>query len=176
MKHYKNFKQYSDVNHPYMKLSSELLLLISEDGEDWYLSQSTFDSDTVKVVYDELGIVIDYNTDVTRLVPFNCSVIEFDPNDVPKENFISSYVVEDGELKKRKLSPEKLKSNFEVEKQKRLANARDVLQTIELIRKNSVSVQIDENLVVEWEAYFVSIMTSKYSKSFVFGKEPQNPF
>lgn len=176
MKHYKNFTQYFDSNHPYMKLSTGTLLLKCEDSNDWYMCQSSFRNDTVKVVYDDDGVVVDYSTDVYRLVPFNCSVIEFEQSDVPDVDFKNSYVVVNGKLKKRKPSIEKLKSDFEIEKQKRLSDARNVLQTVELINKNNMTMSVDQELVSQWEKYFIELMTTEYSKGFVFNNEPKKPF
>lgn len=176
MKHYKNFTQYFDSEHPYMKLSTGALLLKCEDSNDWYMCQQTFQPDTVKVVYDEDGVVVDHSTDVYRLVPFNCSVIEFDKSDVPNDDFKNSYVVVNGKLKKRKPSTEKLKSDFEIEKQKRLTSARDVLHSVELITKNNMSITVDQELVSQWEKYFINLMVVEYSKGFVFEDEPKKPF
>ncbi|EPA0114777.1 tail fiber assembly protein [Enterobacter ludwigii] len=57
--------------------------LVSADGLDWYESQSAFKAETLKIEFDERGIITRYSTDVSMLWPVNRSVAEVRLNQVP---------------------------------------------------------------------------------------------
>ena len=52
------------------------MYLKSEDGRDWYESQSLFSADTLKVAYDSNGIICGISKDVSVMWPVNMSVAE----------------------------------------------------------------------------------------------------
>ena len=51
---------------------------ISEDGRDWYKSQADFLPDTLKIAYDEAGIIRSISNDVSSIYPRGFSVVEVD--------------------------------------------------------------------------------------------------
>lgn len=177
MKHLKNFKQYETDEHPILgNVTGSALLLKCDTGEDWYCCQCDFEPSSMKIVYDSRGVVVDYNTDVSKLVPWNCSVIEILMDDVPEDTELrSAYVISGDKLQKRKHSIDELKAIFEKNKQIRVDNAQQVIKTIELMRKHDMG-HIDESLVTEWEKYFISLVMMTYQKGVKFADEPKKPF
>lgn len=53
-----------------------IVLLFSEDGQDWYECQKRFSSDTIKVMYDSQGIIRCISKDVSMINPAGFSVAE----------------------------------------------------------------------------------------------------
>lgn len=62
MQDIKNFKSYTpdaELIDKYKQSDGKLpLFLISEDGQDWYECQSNFSDDTVKVLYNDSGVIV----------------------------------------------------------------------------------------------------------------------
>ncbi|MGV3982145.1 phage tail protein, partial [Citrobacter freundii] len=58
--------------------------LQSAEGEDWYLSLVQFETETVKIQYNESGIVTAMTNDASGLWPYECSVVELPVNAVPE--------------------------------------------------------------------------------------------
>jgi len=68
----KNFQLYDSK----MIAGSSILFLKDESGLDWYESQANFGKKTLKFVFDENGIIISFDYDVSRLWPVGNSVSE----------------------------------------------------------------------------------------------------
>ncbi len=77
----KNFVQYEPEYKDFM---FNAIFLQSEDGLDWYYHMSRFQTDTLKVCYDENNIIRSYSNQVDRLFPMGMSVSEVDQADVPE--------------------------------------------------------------------------------------------
>ncbi|PHM51909.1 tail fiber assembly protein [Xenorhabdus hominickii] len=69
----KNFKEYKPDN---LKFGENVIYLISDDGQDWYECQKKYREDTLKVEYYADGSIIRTSKDVSRLCPYNASVLE----------------------------------------------------------------------------------------------------
>ncbi|XOQ12216.1 MAG: hypothetical protein ACFWUK_25865 [Serratia liquefaciens] len=55
--------------------------LKSDSGEDWYQCQKLFAKDTVKIAFDDRGVICSYSEDISSLWPINLSVAEV-PNNI----------------------------------------------------------------------------------------------
>ena len=79
MQHLKNLKIYTPDDEYSLFLMKEhsAEFFISEDGRDWYESQASFSPDTLKVAYDEAGIIRSISQDVSSIYPRDLSVVEF---------------------------------------------------------------------------------------------------
>lgn len=71
----KNLQSYDPKDHP---LSGGIAFLISDDGLDWYESQSLFKNDTWKLEYRSDGTVVAATQDVSALFPAGNSVVEME--------------------------------------------------------------------------------------------------
>ena len=78
MQHLKNIKKYtpSDENSLLLIKEHNIEFYISEDGQDWYKSQANFLPDTLKVAYDEDGLIRSISRDVSSIYPRDLSVVE----------------------------------------------------------------------------------------------------
>ncbi|MFI7810325.1 tail fiber assembly protein [Citrobacter werkmanii] len=78
MQHLKNLKNYTPDDEYSLFLMKEhsAEFFISDDGRDWYESQASFSPDTLKVAYDEAGIIRSISKDVSSIYPRDLSVVE----------------------------------------------------------------------------------------------------
>lgn len=74
----KVFSQYE----PEYKLF-DAIYLQSEDGLDWYYHQTRFNPDTLKICYDENGVIRMYSYHVDSIFPLGLSVTEVESDTVP---------------------------------------------------------------------------------------------
>ena len=77
MQHLKNLKKYTpdDENSLLLIKEHNVEFYISEDGRDWYESQADFSPDTLKIAYDESGIIRSISRDVSSIYPRNLSIV-----------------------------------------------------------------------------------------------------
>lgn len=78
MQHLKNLKTYTPDDEYSLLLMKEhnAEFFISDDGRDWYESQADFLPGTLKIAYDEAGIVRSISKDVSSIYPRDLSVVE----------------------------------------------------------------------------------------------------
>lgn len=69
MQHLKNLKKYipDDEDSLFLIKEHNVEFYISEDGRDWYKSQADFSPDTLKIAYDETGIIRSISKDVSSI-------------------------------------------------------------------------------------------------------------
>lgn len=83
------------------------MYLKTEDGRDWYESQSSFKADTLKLVYDSEGIITSISKDVSMLWPVGQSVVEVEDTAENRKADISGRWKFDGEKVVDTLTAEK---------------------------------------------------------------------
>lgn len=89
---------------PYVPSSNAIdgvLYLKSEDEKDWYDIQSQFSKDTLKVMFDDNGLVISCSRDVSLLFPVNYGVLEVESE---TDDLLGCYVVNGNIVKEKKPS------------------------------------------------------------------------
>ncbi|WP_410690746.1 tail fiber assembly protein [Citrobacter freundii] len=87
MQHCKNFTETVELTpvQQEMKDSFCFRFIHDENGVDWYILQKKFMPDSLKLMYDQNGLIIYADKDVTKLFPLNCSVVEFADTDIPDD-------------------------------------------------------------------------------------------
>lgn len=104
MQHLKNLKIYTPDDEDSLFLMNEhgAEFFICDDGRDWYKSQSDFLPDTLKVAYDEAGIIRCISNDVSTIYPRDLSVVEVE---ITPENqdvdIMGGWVFKDGKIQPR---------------------------------------------------------------------------
>ena len=93
MKYIKKFTLYTPDVKPF---GESAVYLKDENGLDWYESQSQFSANTLKVMFDDNGLIISSSRDVSSLFPLNCGVLEIDT----EENNLDGLYVINGKLVK----------------------------------------------------------------------------
>ncbi|QCT18477.1 tail fiber assembly protein [Jejubacter calystegiae] len=64
-------------------LPDGVLFLRSDNGADWYEVQQRFSEETLKVVFDNRGVICSAEKDASGLWPLGCSVVEVDADNIP---------------------------------------------------------------------------------------------
>lgn len=86
------FTRYSPTSEKLLKDSSviknltemDVIFLKNERGDDWYEIQSNFSPETMKIVYDENGIITSYSPDASSLNPVDSYVAEISEAEFPE--------------------------------------------------------------------------------------------
>lgn len=91
--------------------------LISDENIDWYESQKEFSEDTLKIAFDQRGLIRSYSKDISMLWPVGLSVAEVALDAVPANMNITGSWLFDGE-KITPYQPTKAELIAEAEKQK----------------------------------------------------------
>ena len=64
-------------------LGDSVIYLKCSDGNDWYLSQKDFQPDTMKIAFNDDGVICAMSTDISRLWPVGLSVTEMNASEFP---------------------------------------------------------------------------------------------
>lgn len=83
----KKFSRFSLYKPEKSALPDYVLFLQSAEGVDWYDAQQQFAKATMKIVYDESGIICSAAKDASGLWPVGCFVAEIDNKKIP-DNFL----------------------------------------------------------------------------------------
>ncbi|EOZ1453359.1 tail fiber assembly protein [Enterobacter bugandensis] len=76
------FKSFSQYEPEYKFFDA--IYLQSEDGLDWFYHRTRLSPDTMKICYDENGIIRMYSYQADNLFPLGLSVTEVKPDKVPE--------------------------------------------------------------------------------------------
>ncbi|HAL1657865.1 TPA: tail fiber assembly protein [Escherichia coli] len=80
----------------------DVLPLFTEDGRNWYEEQKKFQPHTLKMMYDNNGIIRSVSKDVSLLCPDGMSVIELpDTDEYRKVDNTGDWLVKDVQIVKR---------------------------------------------------------------------------
>lgn len=110
----------------------DILYARDKNGRDWYDCQADFSSDTLKVMYDENGIIVCISKDATAIFPPGFSVAEVAISETPPEACNDmTWVYRGGRVIKRIYSP--------AEKRKMVQGRKSVvLRVLTRLRKPSI--------------------------------------
>ncbi|STB73800.1 tail fiber assembly protein [Citrobacter koseri] len=133
---------------------------ISDDGRDWYESQAAFLPDTLKVAYDEAGIIRCISNDVTAIYPRDFSIVEVKATAKNKMADISGeWVFKDGKIQQRQYSQNELIGQAEAKKAELLAMADAAIAPLSRAVKLGIATDKEIALLEAWERY--SVMTNR---------------
>ncbi|WP_146377941.1 tail fiber assembly protein [Cronobacter turicensis] len=76
-------KKLTQYTPEYLDMMIPALYLQTEDGQDWYYHLTRFQADTMKICFDDNGVIRSFHSDASRLFPSGLSVTEIKPADVP---------------------------------------------------------------------------------------------
>lgn len=109
----------------------DILYARDKNGRDWYACQADFSPDTLKVMYDENGIIVCISKDVTAIFPPGFSVAEVAISETPPEACNDmTWVYRDGRVIKRTYSSAEKRKMLQGEKERRIARVNHVTQTL----------------------------------------------
>lgn len=172
MRDIKHFRQYipeKDLLEKYSVSDSQVLFLLSEDGQDWYDCQASFADDTVKIMYDSDGVIrAMVNTPVSQhdniyavslLWPVDMSVAEIAVDDYPADcQADGSWRYTDGRIEN---IPTDNIVVAEIEKSQLMAAANAAIIQFERAVRLGIATDKEIALLEAWERYSVLLMRIK---------------
>ena len=161
MQHLKNLKMYTPDDEYSLFLMKEhsAEFFISDDGRDWYKSQADFSPDTLKIAYDEAGIIRSISRDVSSIYPRNLSVVEVEISTENKNVDISGgWVFDNGEIKPRQYSQEELHVQAEAKKTELLSAAAASIAPLQDAVDEGMATVEETAALSEWKRYRVKVM------------------
>ncbi|HEM7910250.1 tail fiber assembly protein [Citrobacter koseri] len=160
MQHLKNLKKYTPDDEDSLFLMNEhgAEFFISDDGRDWYKSQSDFLPDTLKVAYDEAGIIRCISNDVSTIYPRDFSIVEVKTTSKNKMADISGeWVFKDGKIQPRQYSQNELIEQAETKKAELLSAAAAAIAPLQDAVDIGMATNEETALLLEWKKYRVQV-------------------
>ncbi|HBO3570053.1 TPA: tail fiber assembly protein [Escherichia coli] len=135
-----------------------IVWLWSDNGENWYEEQKNFQDDTLKMAYDENGIIRCIEKDVSMLNPDGLSVVEL-PNITAnrRADISGNWMFKDGAVIKRIYTPDELQQQAELQKVTLLSEAELVIQPLERAIKLNMATDDERARLEAWERYSVLV-------------------
>lgn len=152
MQHLKNLKTYTPDDEYSLLLMKEhsAEFFISDDGRDWYESQASFSPDTLKVAYDEAGIIRSISQDVSSIYPRDLSVVELPATKANLRVTLGDYwFYKDGKLQQIR----DYLADAETERNSRMADATARIDWLEDAQKDGDISADEETELAALRAY-----------------------
>ena len=132
--------------------------LFSEDGKNWYDEQKNFAADTLKMAYDDNGIIVCITTDVSAIDPIGMSVVEL-PNITANRRSDASgnWMYRDGQVIKRVYTRDELITQAEDEKTRLLAKAATKTAPLQDAVDIERATEVETALLLAWKTYRVAL-------------------
>ncbi|MBK0466566.1 Caudovirales tail fibre assembly protein [Klebsiella pneumoniae] len=165
MMNMKNITTYTPKINPYADALFNIIFYRDEHGRDWYESQKLFDTESLKVCYNNKNIIVQYSHDVSMLVPDGVSVAEvadFTPE--PDVDLADGTWVFDGKnIVKRTYTAQELQERVELHRQSLIDSASDTISLWQSeLLLGSISDEDKANLI-EWMAYIKALKAMDFS-------------
>ncbi|KUX21417.1 tail fiber assembly protein [Escherichia coli] len=173
MMHLKNIKAGNAKTLEQYELTKKhgVIWLYSEDGKNWYDELKNFQDDTLKIAYDQKGIIRCIEKDVSTLNPDGLSVVEL-PNITAnrRADISGNWKFKDGAVIKRVYTEEELRlqtenqkkillQQAELQKAALLSEAESVIQPLERAVRLNMATDEERTRLESWERY--SVMVSR---------------
>ncbi|HCD1309421.1 TPA: tail fiber assembly protein, partial [Citrobacter freundii] len=160
MQHLKNLKKYTPDDEDSLLLIKEhnVEFFISDDDRDWYKSQGDFSPDTLKIAYDESGIIRSISQDVSSIYPRGFSVVEVDITEANKSvDIFGGWIFDNGEIKPRQYSQEELSALAEEKKSELLSAATAAIAPLQDAVDEEMATEEEITMLSEWKKYRVKV-------------------
>ncbi|EHJ0757514.1 tail fiber assembly protein [Salmonella enterica] len=144
---------------------SGVIWLYSEDGKNWYEEQKNFAADTLKIAYDQNGVIVNISRDVSTINPTGLSVVEL-PNITAnrRADIYGGWVFDGEKVIKRVYTSEELRQQAEVKKLKLLEEAETVITPLARAVKLGIATDEEQKRLEVWEEYSVLVNRVDTSK------------
>lgn len=135
-----------------------VIWLYAEDGQNWYEAQKAFQADTLKIAYDDRGIIRYIEKDVSSINPEGMSVVELpDTTANRRADILGDWVFQDGKVMKRPRTDEELRQLAEIQKQILLRQAREEMQCWQTQLALGIISDSDRQRLINWMLYMQQV-------------------
>ncbi len=160
MMHLKNIKAGNPKTIEQYELTKRfnIVWLWSDDGKNWYEEQKNFQDDTLKMAYDENGIIRCIEKDVSMLNPDGLSVVEL-PNITAnrRADISGNWMFKDDTIIKRVYTDAEQQQQAESQKTALLSEAESVIQQLERAVRLNMATEEERTRLEAWERYSVLV-------------------
>lgn len=100
MQHFTHFVRTTKLTPVQQELSENcsVQFIHDESGVDWYILQKLFRVDTLKLQYNNAGLVVAADIDASKLFPLECSVVEVVNTDMPDDFRVGQFIYSNGSI------------------------------------------------------------------------------
>ncbi|EFH7778246.1 tail fiber assembly protein [Escherichia coli] len=177
MQHLKNIKAGNPKTIEQYQLTKEfdVVWLWSEEGKNWYEEQKNFQPDTLKVAYNQEGVICCIEKDVSLINPEGMSVVEL-PNITAnrRADISGNWMFKGGVVIKRSYSEEEQRQQAENEKQSLLQLVRDKTQLWDSQLRLGIISDENKQKLTEWMLYAQKVeSTDTSSLPVTFPEQPE---
>ncbi|WP_244866507.1 tail fiber assembly protein [Photorhabdus heterorhabditis] len=151
------FKQYIPDSEDAVQFA---LYLQDKQGNDWYTSQNQFSTETLKIMYDNNGLIRAITTDVSKFAPLGFSVAEINKNDVPKEfdeNTNEKWVFDGYKIFPYVATKEELIRKAEHERIQLLVKSNNIIVPLQDAIDLNIATEEEKNILLEWKKYRIML-------------------
>ena len=142
----------------YYDLMIQAIYLQTEDGLDWYLHLNRFQPDTLKICFDEKGVIRSYHTDASRLYPLNLSVTEVNTTDVPDGLNITGDWMWNGEkIIPREFTRQEKIDQAEAHRSELIAAAGEKIAPLQDASDLGITTKLEADQLMAWKSYRVKL-------------------
>ena len=162
MQHLKNIVAGEPQTEEQRELTEKLgiVWLYDENGKNWYDEQKNFQADTLKIAYNQNGIICIITTDVSAMNPVGLSVIEVkNTKENQKADISGRWMLKDGKITERIYTPEELKQQAERKKAALQEEAESIIALLERTIRLNMTAGNEREQLEAWERY--SVMLSR---------------
>ena len=150
-----------------------VIWLYSEDGKNWYEEVKKFQTDTIKIDYDENNIIVAITKDASTLNPEGYSVVEIpDITANRRADDSGKWMFKDGAVIKRVYTEEELRLQTETQKKILLQQAREKTQFWQTQLTLGIITDSDRQQLMNWMRYVQQVETTDTSVLPVTFPEP----
>lgn len=154
MMRFTNFKLYTPENPDIPNLN--IGYLISDEGTDWYECQSSFSEKTLKIVFDQHGLIRSYSKDISMLWPVGLSVTEIASEAVPTNLDITGNWMFDGEkIIPHQPSKEELMAEAEKKKTRLINEVSKSIAPLQDAVDLGIATDKEKESLEQWKKYRV---------------------
>lgn len=156
MKNIKNFKRYHPdvVDKKWLEHAVGAIFLISEDGQDWYECQNSFQPDTMKVEYEADGVIRSMGYDISGFCPEGCSIAEV--SEWPQEAAPNrKWCFVDGQVVPRIYTADELKGKTTHKQNYLLEQAAKIIAPLQDAVDLNVATKAEKAALLAWKKYRV---------------------
>lgn len=135
-----------------------IIFLCDAKGSDWYESQKAFSADTLKIVFNNEGVIISAGGDVSALWPQGNSVAEISPENVP-EGFTArgEWVFDGSEIVAKSYTAEEYRTQADARRSDFYATASAAISPLQDAVDIGDATDEEIALLTTWKKYRVAL-------------------
>lgn len=137
----------------------DIIFLRDSSGELWHEAQYRFSDGTMKVAFDERGVIMMFAEDATLLNPVNCAVAEVEKGDVPPGlNELQEWMYVEGKgMIPRVYTREEAVARADMIKTELMATASSAITPLQDAVDTGEATDADIELLQAWKKYRLSL-------------------